>query len=312
MKTFKRLFAFMVMVALLAGCGGGGDEGSSTDGLPQQYTGNRSEAAITTSNARAMATSAYDGTVLVGTLNVLGKAAGDDSIEMPSLLEAVEIMENAATSASVEPKTSAKSAEASVSESDRTYGYSGYYDFDFTLDTVSGDTNGAISFVNYRPSSYSGTMNGRFTFSGLFNKQTGNFTRLKMTFPNITLTGGTSSYTISGDVEASNSGSMKILKMTLAVTDNASKLTAAIKDYTLTLTNNSSLTCTGTFYDPIQGYVTVSTPSPLIVSSLSARPTSGQLLVTGSNGTKARLTFSSGGYTVWVDATGNGTFVAAP
>lgn len=300
------------MVALLAGCGGGGDEGSSTDVVESKYVGNRSAAAITTSNARALATSAYDATVLVGTLNVLGKAAGDDSIEKSSLLEAVEIMQNTATFATAEPKTSAKSAEASVSESDRSYGYSGYFDFEFTLDTVSGETTGAITFVNYTPSSYSGTMNGRFTFSGLFNKQTSSFTRLKMTFPDITLTGGTTSYTIAGNVEANDSGSIKILKMNLAVTDNVSKLTAAIRDYTLTLTNYTSLTCTGTFYDPIQGYVTVSTPSPLIVSSLSARPTSGQLLVTGSNGTKARLTFSSGGYTVWVDATGNGTFVAAP
>jgi hypothetical protein len=126
------------------------------------------------------------------------------------------------------------------------------------------------------------------------------------------VTDGSTSITLSGQLTASVSGSTKTTTMTLAITDTISNRTVVLKDYTLQLYNNSSLTVTGTYFDPVNGYVVISTLTPLSVSDLSVSPTAGRLLFTGSNGTKARLTFTSSGYIVDVDTVGNGTFILVP
>jgi hypothetical protein len=46
----------------------------------------------------------------------------------------------------------------------------------------------------------------------------------------------------------------------------------------------------GTFYYPDYGYVTLSTPGALIIHNGDEWPTSGALLVTGNNNSKARIT----------------------
>jgi hypothetical protein len=89
-------------------------------------------------------------------------------------------------------------------------------------------------------------------------------------------------------------------------------------DFTLTL-SGSSLTVSGTYFDPVLGYVVLSTITPLTVTTIDATPTSGQLLFSGNGGTKVRLTFFSigrnsggGNPTVEADTAGNGNYVVIP
>ena len=96
----------------------------------------------------------------------------------------------------------------------------------------------------------------------------------------------------------------------MVLLDSSTGKTYWVKDYTYTLTG-SSLTISGTYYDPDYGYVTVTTVTPLQVASTDAWPTAGVLLFTGANGSRARLTFTSTGYTVEVD-TGSGFYTTVP
>jgi hypothetical protein len=123
---------------------------------------------------------------------------------------------------------------------------------------------------------------------------------------------------MTGSEAYSNSGTEETVTMSAVVTDNVSGRTYWEKDYNLTFSGDS-LTLSGTHYDPVYGYVVFSTITPITVTAIDATPTSGQLLFSGSNGTKVRLTFFSGGRnsgggspTVEADTTGDGTYVVIP
>ena len=106
-------------------------------------------------------------------------------------------------------------------------------------------------------------------------------------------------------------GLSETVTMSMLITNNTTGRTYWLKDYLLNLSGDM-LTISGTYYHPTHGYVVMSTITPLTVTGIDATPTSGELLFAGSNGTKARLTFTSVGYTIEVDAAGSGTFVTLP
>jgi hypothetical protein len=122
---------------------------------------------------------------------------------------------------------------------------------------------------------------------------------------------GTDSFILNGSMSSSITGSTKNLSMSVVIIKGADNSTYWHKDFSLALTGNS-MTVSGTYYDYVHGYVVISTVTPLTVSSYSTKPTSGQLLFTGSNGTKARLTYTNSGHILEVDAAGNNTYVGVP
>jgi hypothetical protein len=305
---YKRLLLVLVGFSLLAGCGGGS---GSTVSLPSTYTGNTAQAAVTTSNAKTLSSNAYSGYQAAASINVLREINNNNYDQSPLLLDVVSTLDSSVSTIVQEPKTASKTVKAATTVQNTIPGYSGSFSYTISVDTTSGATSGTLSYSQYKSSSTSITMAGTVTFDGVFNISTSSFTSLSMFFNNVTATSGSVSINMNGSFAESISGSTKTYTMTIAVTDNVSNSTTLLKDYTLTLTG-SSLNITGTYYNPTHGYVVITTVTPLTVSALSAMPTSGQLLCTGSNGTKARLTFASSGYTVEADTAGNGTFVVVP
>ncbi|MGD0584445.1 MAG: hypothetical protein ABSA86_01530 [Oryzomonas sp.] len=308
----KRFFSCLTGVALIAGCGGGGGS-SSPAGLPAAYTGKTTQATVTTANAKTLSMAAYNGSGWASAMGVVVlKAVASDSIIQPPLIQdVVGIIESSAATIAQQPKSSAKAVKSLTNTQNTVNGYSGSYSYNFNIDTVSGAVNGTETFSQYQASSNSLTMSGTVTLSGVFNMVTSTFSSMNMTMTNLNITAGSSNITLSGNLAASTSGSTTTETFTFATTDNVTHLTTLAYNYTMMLTG-TSLTFAGTYYDPAEGYLTVSTVTPLTVASLSDTPTAGQLLFTGSNGTKARLTFSSVGTTVEADTAGNGTFVVVP
>lgn len=125
---------------------------------------------------------------------------------------------------------------------------------------------------------------------------------------------GGNSYTAGGNISLSQADGTKNVKISLVMKNGSTGKTYWIKDYAYSITSGSpqTLTITGTYYDHDYGYVTISTLTPLQVTSLNTWPTAGVLLFSGSNGSKARMTFTFSGYTVEVDTNGNGSFITVP
>ncbi len=307
---YKRLLLVLAGFSLLAGCGGGGGGGSET-GLPSAYTGKTTQAVVTTTNARTLSSEAYSGCQMVSTFDVLGKAVTDSNSQSPLLQSLVSLLDSTVSTVIQEPKTLTKSVQAASTLQNTILGYTGSYTYTISIDPVSGASSGTLSFSQYNPSNRNGsvTMTGFINFSGVYNQSISNFSSLNMSLNNIVVTSSSGNVKISGSFAASIDGSTKTYSMTVAITDNVSNNTILLKDYTLKF-NGGSFVFTGTYYNPTHGYVVISTDIPLTVYSLSGMPTSGQLLFTGSNGTKARLSFGGRNpYTVTADTVGNGMYV---
>lgn len=308
----KKMLSVVSLFSLLAGCGGGGGGGevSPAANLPAAYTGNTSPAAVTTSNAKSVSVNAYTSSQIASSVNILGKAADDNgSTPSPFLLEAVSILDESASKIGQVQKSESKAVEATATAQNTIYGYNGYYSYSISIDTSTGSTSGNLTYYQYKAYSNSIAMSGTVTFSGVFNRTTSSFSSFNMGITSLSVTNIGASMSLSGNLSASVDGSIKTTTLTLAIVDNLLHRTTVLKDYTLQLYNNNSLTVAGTYFDPDYGYVVISTITPLTVSNLSAAPTAGRILFTGINGTKARLTFTASGYTVEADTVGNGTFI---
>lgn len=301
---YKRLFLVLAGISLLAGCGGSG--GATSVDVPSAYKGTTTQATVTTANAKALSADAYSGSQLASAVYV-GKATTDTGGLPPFLQGTAASLESCVASIVTDPKSAAKAVAAAVQYT--LNGYSGTGSYSITVDQTSGSFSGTISFVQYQESATSPTMSGSIGFSGVYNMTTGTFSGMNITINGITGTHGGESFTMSGSMAFSTVGMTKTLTMSMVLADNVSARTYWIKDFTMALSGNL-LTVNGTYYDHVHGYVVISTITPLTVTTIDDTPTSGRLLFSGSNGTKARLTFISGGQTVEADTTGTGTYVA--
>lgn len=308
---FKSSILVFAALSLLAGCGGGGSSAPA-------YSGATTQAAVTTSNAKALSVDAYSGSQLSGAAAGVAKETGSGSGSgQPALLqEAAGIVKQSVGTVVGRQKTTAKSVAATVQNT--IYGFSGSFTYSISYNQTTGDFSGTISFSQYMATSTSTTLSGSITFSGnyspgLYNNQDSGALSGSLTvhLNNLTGTCNSKSFTLNGSMTYSISGTTDTVTMSVVLTDNVSGRTYWVRNFTLTLTG-SSLTVSGTYYDPVHGYVIISTVTPLTVSSVDATPTAGQLLFTGFNGTRARLTFSGTGYTLEADTAGNGTYVVVP
>jgi hypothetical protein len=305
---YKKILITLAGFSLLAGCGGGGGSSAS---VSSAYTGVTTQAVVTTSNAKALSADAYSGSQLSAAVSGVAKEASDGSGQSALLQEAAGILESSVKTIVVTHTSPAKVAAATATAQNTVNGFSGSFTYSISYDLVSGAFNGTISFSQYKDASTSPSVTGSIAFSGVYSQAADTFTSLNISMSSLVGSTGTKSYSLAGSVAFSTSGATKTVIISVVLTDNVSSRTYWVKDLSQTLAGGS-LTVTGTYYDPIHGFVLISTITPLTVTTIDATPTSGQLLFSGRNGTKARLTFTSGGSTVEADTTGNGTYVIIP
>lgn len=306
---YKRLLVVVAGISLLAGCGGGGG-GSSAAGTAG-YTGVTTQATVTTSNAKALSADAYSGGQVSAAIAGVAKVAANNNGQPALLQEAAGILERSVATIVGMPAASTEVAVAAATAQNTINGFSGSYTYAITYDQASGAFNGTIAFSQYREIASSPAISGSITFSGVYNQVSGTFTSMNIGMSNLTGIIGSKSYGLAGNMAYSSSGATSSVTMSVVLSDNTSGRTYWVKDFALTLAG-TSLTVTGTYYDPIHGYVVISTVTPLTVTTFDATPTSGQMVFSGNNGTDARLTFISGGYIIEADTVGNGTYVVVP
>jgi hypothetical protein len=301
---FKHTILIFAGISLLAGCGGGSGGGNNTVIVPAAYTGSTSQATITTSNAKALSADAYAGTQLSSAVSA-AKIAAEQSDRAALVQRTAAILENSVATVVGGNKSSAKVV---ASYTQRTVnGYSGSMSFSINLNDTTGDFNGTVTFSQYKQtSSDTASISGTVDISSCYNSSSVNMSNILLTG-----TGAGQSYTLTGGMNTSISGTTKTETMSIVLSDNVSSRTYWMKDFTFVLAGNS-LTISGTYYDHVHGYVVISTVDPLTASSIDADATSGRLLFTGNNGTKARLTFTGGIPVVEADTSGSGTFVVIP
>ena len=314
MKLGKMVTIALValVTACLSACGGGGGGGGSAPGTT--YSGVTSQATLGTANARTVAVDAYSGVqagATVGSVGVVTAGSGSATTAAPLVQGVADTL--AASIKRLDPKVATGPAATGASVQSTISGtYGGTLSYTLNVNETDGSFSGTFTYTNFSEVQNGPIISGSVAFSGVYNQTCGQFSSFNMNFTDFAVTESGKTFTMSGTINWNmyrNGGGT--VTANLFLRNNTTGTVSWVKDYTYTLSSLWTLTITGRYYDPVHGYVDISTPVPLQVSSLSGEPTAGVLLFTGANGTSARITFNATGYTVEVD-TGTGTFVSAP
>ncbi|MBW4056297.1 MAG: hypothetical protein HIU83_13025 [Proteobacteria bacterium] len=309
--------AISLMAVLLAavvlgmgGCGGGSTSSAAATTQSaagnSSFAGNTSQAVVTASNAKALSSDAYHGLQTVSSAAAVEKATNDSQPSPPRVQELSKIIESSIQSVVKESLRTAKVVAATIAETNN--GASGYYQYTIEVDQATGSYSGNLIFSQYKAYSNSAAISGSVYCSGVYDKLNQLFTSLNITMDGLSGTWGVDTETITGTISLDQTNSAKTITISAVLFDTRTNSTSWFKELIFTFVG-SSLTVSGTYYDPVYGYVEIATVTPLMSSAFADSATSGQLLFTGSNGSKARLTFTGSGDIVEVDTAGNDDFV---
>lgn len=298
--------------AALVSCGGGG--GSSNSLL---YTGESTEAEITAANAVDLLTGSYMGGNMSQFPIPLGSVAlGSSDVENgPTLLSVTRIMRDAVNRVDLGSPAQDATASGVINSSQTINGTcGGSATVSISYDEVTGEFSGTFSFSAYDECTE--VLNGSMQVTGVFEVlpggEPGEIINMRMTFNAISAS-GSNPFTIAGEVTISVNAPDETITMNILLQDGLTDKIFWVNNYSITVTQGAGFTdisVSGTFYDPDEGFVTLSTPVLLHILDFDTWPTGGTLEIAGSKGTKARLIANSDGTTFYilVELTGDDLF----
>jgi hypothetical protein len=314
MIKLNKLFLFIIIgfAFVFAGCGGGGggggdDSGGGASGLT--YSGVTAPAQIDESNAAEITGGAF-ATGLIGD-GMVGLSV-DRQIKSYHIrnFRSVKVPIILSDSLNLVDFTSPFSGgiqAATQTESDIIEGScGGTMSYSVSVDDERGTFNGRFTFSDYCNDGT--TINGAAGFNGEMDVDSGEFIEATFSFDN--LSGG--ELFLDGEIQIDFAATPNIVTFNAYGKDPISGAVFWIKDYSITIDEFAGyveIEMVGTFYHPDFGYVTLSTPEPLVLHDGDEWPESGTLIVKGANDSKAKLTaIDPFTCTVEVDRDGDGTY----
>ena len=282
----------VTLAATLIACGGG-SAGGSPGSAAISYTGSTAAAAISGSNAGALAGAAATSTVAgAGVTDALG---------------AVQISEFAV--ARDANHTTARVVERIVTQKlTSTGGSSLLMGIGTGSEVIAGPCGGSaiVAISSASATSISGTV----SFS--------NFCE-----PDVIFVSGTVAFTADVTLVGNPVTAITINALSITTSDG-DKLSVYVRDagavywvhgLSITITalpTYHEVTVSGTFYHPVHGHVTVSTPTTLRIFVTDRYPSSGSLLLTDAHNRRALITaLDAMSYQLQIDADANGTYETA-
>jgi hypothetical protein len=305
------------LVAIIGSGGGGGSGGGSSSGLT--YTGSETLASISDGNAQVLATGAYTNGSTGYAMSTIAslQTSGNEQTGYPLLLKVSNILTDSLEQVDFRTATDGSGSRATETVSGIVGDCGGTAAYSIEFNEGTGLFEGSFSFSNY--CNQGTTITGAVTFSGTVDVNNDNaLLSFSFSFVALTVSSAGDSLTLGGTLSIDTVGSPSTLTLDVFVRYNTDcNPVYWVRDYTLIVTEGSGfvdLQISGIFYNPVEGYVTVSTDTPISVNDGDDYPSSGVLIVTGNPGTaggntKAKLTFvSSTTYRVEADTDGDGTY----
>ncbi|WP_224957580.1 hypothetical protein [Geomonas subterranea] len=297
LKMMSRAVCITLLLTLQAACGGGGGGGDQPVDKAK-YIGSTARASINTGNAVAFTTDAYAAGSIGSSANVIGVMVQNDGSPGGRLTTLPEIAATVqGTAAQALARGGQGTSFAGVAASSTLYGAAGgSAAVSMTVNDSTGNFTGTMTFSQYQNVSGGPTISGSVTMTGIYNPGTSRYDSITMDCAPLSATTAKGTANIYGSFSFGASATSETLRMSCTVSVNSSP-NYWVKNWVYTFTADT-LTITGVYYHPSYGYVEVTTPTPLKVSSLSGTPTSGVFQAAGAHCSKARLTFSSSGSVV--------------
>lgn len=298
------LFLSLALPFSIGACGGGGSAGPGTDPYLESipYTGVTTQAAIGDNNAVSLAAAAYAGksagAAVAGVQSADSAPGSPASAARPIYPTIVSSMANAARRfiGSVTAASGARPLGRTAPIYDNTAGaYSGYVVFSGTADIDTGDYWGTATFVDYSDDGIT-WLNGVENFSGRINLFTFLMEHFELTFSLFSFRSADGESTISGRVTIREDPTTMTVTMSVRERDEGTGRVFWIDKYSYTATRGPGyveVDLSGRFYDPVEGWVSLSTGTPIRTFTADTWPSQGILLIEGRGGSRARLVFLS-------------------
>ena len=381
MKARKLQFLGILLLTQLAGClGSNGTTTTTSNSARVSYDGSTAPATLTQANSATLLAGAYEGgkagTALSSTASLSTQTSG---ATQPRNLLLSQALDNAVQQALQNGGlTPANAATVSDISNQVTGNCGGKMSYSGTLDDQTREFYITLTFNDYcdGDTATPTTINGSATASGqttnnanidpafqnvinpygldMFNNPTLAPNPLSISFDDLTVTTGGSSFSASGyalitktdeldqdenpDTNASSEpinptntpdadnsptdsnypddqaqvdvGGSTTIQLNYVLRDNGTKLAYKAENFNISLLNGSGYvdaSITGRYYDPNQGYVDISTPTPLRITGTDYWPTSGILKGVGNNDAAIFTAQSNTSYQLNIDSNNDGT-----
>lgn len=311
----------MLTFALLGGCGGGG--GGSGTGSGQTYTGLTAPASVTLTNADELAANSYTNgnsvTAIGGALGAPGQPGiahdgGPNTVTVADWAQAQIRTALARESHNLDAGKLPSTRNANPAKETRSTSGSlsgdcgGSAAYAITADSVTRNFSGSFTFSSY--CNEAATITGSFSFSGTLDVDD-SFATTSLALSELTLVTSELSLTVDGTVTTSASGATVTITSNLVLRDNATSTSYKTENLVVTAVaaaSSASITLAGRVYHPSEGYVTLSTPTPLVVETGDNYPSSGTFVATGANNGSVTVTaLTNTTYQIEIDVNGDGT-----
>lgn len=300
-QTSKKMnlgLASILLIFILSACGGGDGGGG---GLA--YSGPTTQATLTPGNAGDLATAAFDGSAAAyaipeslpfASVSTTAAASGGTESRILLLAKTAKRLINILKDNQEIPTVS--NARVII---DGPGTYKGDVDGTLILTMTDNGTSGTVGATFIGFSDVAGeVIDGTIIMTGIVSQTDPNdpATILMTASMTVSLT----IKTAAGDDFSADGTMTSVLAIfadpitekttiNMVLTDNNLQESYWVKDYTLTLTTDlfiKTVALSGNceFYDPVEGYVIVSTPEALTVDDVSACPSAGTIKIEGENG----------------------------
>ena len=298
--TLWRIVAtFVVVLAMTVvyGCsGGGGGGGGGSTGIT--YTGITTQAVIDQNNAEEIAIGSYEGGNIGSSLNIVGAISENSiSVKQPlaqdltasfnGIIDKIEnlVGENTINIGAIETVNETINGNCTVG---------GSASLILSVNDQNGDFSGSITFNNYCETPPQITINGDVTVVGNVNLNNESITYFDIDFNNLTVESGGESIGMNGSLDLDFDSLSRLTRMAISfvIEDVNFAKTYKFDNLVYQYTYGSgyfSFTITGRYYDYDYGYVDMTTDTAIKVYTGDILPSEGILILTGDNGTVAKL-----------------------
>ncbi len=320
-----KIFFLVILTTLLISCGsgggGGGGDGTDNDGANNGlvYTGAQNQATLTDANAEEITIAAFMGGSTGSSIGTLSNSLTSQYAlaDHPRLLNLAQVLRDAlvqdnAAASSSNIEITAISSGYIVVEGDCAVN-PGELLLDIDYDDVSGNFTGTASFNNFCSQGVTVSGVGDLSGNGLLSGNKFYTYQMSISFYPLNMISENDSYTANGIIQYDFTGLQIKVDMDMLLKDNSTSKVSKIDDCTMYLTQGSGYEdidiIDGRFYHPDFGFVNISTIIPLRFGAGKIWPSTGEFIITGNAGTKARLTvLSETRYQIDADTDGNDSY----
>ncbi len=304
MVNLNRKLGLAIVCSLtLYGCSSSG--GDTATGAVT-YSGLTTPATITAANADGLASTAVNGSAAGAT--VAAGAINKNSINTFGLAQTVLSQSDLVTADAASMPAAGAIQTISQTLNGADYGGSGSATVVGSIDNVTGYGSLTVTYNHFSDGYSNTTFNGVMT---LTNDATGK----TISFSNITITDASGVFSMGGSVHSKITATGEILTMNIVASSSAG-LAVKVENFVVITTTNAlgqvvDESGSGRIYNSAEGYIDITTTSPLVYSPAgSIYPSSGgPVIATGSGGTIVKVTpVDAMSVLIEADTTGDGNF----